>query len=112
MRLLDTEIDIGATKHLLLKKHWVLFIILLGTAVLDAVSTTHFMQQTGPGSEMNLVVRILSVWCGVVVGPIIGKLCQLCAMWCISVIVPRLTRFVCIVLIAVNLYAVFFNFQT
>lgn len=112
MELLGSDIDIAGTKYVVFKKHWVLVIILVASAVADAMSTTYFMRITGPGEEMNLGVRLLSGWCGIVVGPVIGKLWQVLAMYAVSVITPRLTRVVFITVIAVNLYAAFFNFQT
>ena len=86
-------------------------ILLIGSAMMDAVSTTYFMLQTGPEREMNWVVRILSYEYGPIVGPVLGKLYQIFAVWVISVMVPRLTRFVCIMIILFNVYAFFMNFH-
>jgi len=112
MIILGSDIDIAGTKYVVFRRHYVLFAILVGTAVMDAVSTTHFMKLTGPGDELNLVVRLLSDWCGIRVGPMIGKLWQVLAMYAVSIITPRLTRFVFVTVIIMNAYAAFFNFQT
>ncbi len=111
MKILDSDIDLDAGKYLLFKQHWILLILLLGTALMDAVSTMYFMLQTGPGSEMNWVVRNLSFGYGPIVGPLLGKLYQIFAVWVISVMVPRLIRFICVMVIAFNMYAFFVNFH-
>ena len=111
MKILDSEIDIDAGKYLLFQKHWILLILLVGTALMDAVSTMYFMLLTRPASEMNWVVRVLSFRYGLVAGPLLGKLYQIFAVWVISVMVPRLTRFVCCMVIAFNVYAFIFNFR-
>ncbi len=111
MKILDSEIDIDAGKYLLFKKHWIMLILLIGTALMDAVSTTYFMLETGPGSEMNWVVRMLSFGYGPTIGPLLGKIYQIFAVWVISVMVPRLTRFICFMVIVFNVYAFFFNFR-
>jgi hypothetical protein len=111
MKILDSEIDIDAGKYLLFKKHWIMLILLIGTALMDAVSTTYFMLETGPDSEMNWVVRMLSFGYGPFIGPLLGKIYQIFAVWVISVMVPRLTRFICFMVIVFNVYAFFFNFR-
>ncbi len=111
MKILDSEINIDAGKYLLFKKHWIMLILLIGTALMDAVSTTYFMLQTGPDSEMNWVVRVLSLGYGPIIGPLLGKIYQIFAVWVISVMVPRLTRFICLTVILFNAYAFFFNFR-
>jgi hypothetical protein len=111
MKILDSEIDIDAGKYLLFKKHWIMLILLIGTALMDAVSTTYFMLETGPGLEMNWVVRMLSFGYGPIIGPLLGKIYQIFAVWVISVMVPRLTRFICFMVIVFNVYAFFFNFR-
>ncbi len=110
MRILDSDIDIDAGKYLLFKRHWILLILVVGTALMDAVSTTYFMLLTDPALEMNWVVRMLSFGYGPVMGPLLGKLYQIFAVWVISVVVPRLTRFICLMVVAFNVYAFYFNF--
>lgn len=111
MRILDSDIDIDEVKYLLFKRHWMLLILLVGTALMDAVSTMNFMLLIGPESEMNWVVRKLSLWYGPILGPLLGKLYQIFAVWVISLMVPRLTRFVCCMVIGFNVFAFVVNFQ-
>lgn len=88
------------------RPYLVLFVV---SAMLDAASTTRFMDLVGPGVESNFVVRQLSISYGHVVGPFLGKLTQLFAVWGFSILVPRLARLVCLFAFAVNLAAALIN---
>jgi len=109
MRILDSDIDVDASKYILFRQYRPLFILLLVTALMDAVSTMVFMHRIGAHVETNVVVRILSFGYGPVIGPLLGKLYQIFGVWVISVIVPRLTKFVCFMVIFFNCYAFVIN---
>ena len=79
------------------------------TALTDAISTSCFMSMLGPEQESNFIVRDLAFYYGIYAGPALGKIYQLFAVWGLSVIAPRLTRLVCIVVIAINLFATGIN---
>jgi len=112
MRVLDTEIDIEANKRLFWTRYRVLFLLLIYTALADAISTTYFMGRIGPHHEANAVVRMLTYTCGIVWGPLLGKAMQVAAVWLISVFTPNLTRMVCSAVIGFNIYAVYVNMHT
>ncbi len=76
---------------------------------MDAASTTHFMQRTGPGPELNVVVRLLSYTYGPIAGPLLGKLYQIFAVWVLTTVTPKLSRFVCAMIILFNCYATVVN---
>ena len=109
MRILDSEIDIDASKYTLFKEHQGLFTLLIISALMDAASTTHFMRIKGIGLEMNVVVRLLSYTYGPITGPLLGKLYQIFGVWVLTVFVPKLSRFVCAMIIIFNCYAVVMN---
>lgn len=109
MKILDSEIDLAANKSLLFRQHRVLFVLLVVTAIMDAFSTRFFMQRIGLHVESNIVVRLLSFSYGTLAGPYLGKFYQVCAVWIISVCTPRLTRFVCVMVILMNCYAFVVN---
>ena len=109
MRLLDSEIDIDASKYGQFKEYRVLFALLILSALMDAASTTHFMQKTGPGPESNLVVRLLSYTYGPTAGPLLGKLYQIFGVWVLTIMTPKLSRFVCAAIIFCNCYATVVN---
>jgi len=111
MRILDSEVDIDASKYTLFKQHRMLFGLLLVTLLMDALSTIYFMQRIGPQNELNFVVRQLSVAYGPVFGALFGKLYQLVGVWIITVMTPRLTQFICAMIITLNCYAVVVNMR-
>ena len=109
MRILDSEIDIDASKYTLFKEHQGLFTLLIISALMDAASTTYFMGIKGIGLEMNHVVRLLSYTYGPLAGPLLGKLYQVFGVWVLTLFVPKLSRFVCAMIIIFNCYAVVVN---
>ena len=105
----DGKIEFSKNKWLLFTEYRSYFFVLLLTTVTDAMSTTYFMSLLGPEQESNFIVRDLAYYYGIYVGPFLGKVYQVFAVWGLSVIAPRLTRFVCIVVIAINLMATLIN---
>lgn len=97
-------------KFELFRKNRTCVLLFLLSAVVDAASTTFFMNQVGPDIESNFYVRNLSRTYGFVAGPLLGKIYQLFALWGFSILTPRLTRGVCIVMISVNMTAALVNF--
>ena len=79
------------------------------SAMADAASTQYFMKLVGAQAESNPIVRVLSLSYGVTAGPILGKLFQLVGLWGFSILAPRLTRFVCLMIISINLAAAIVN---
>ncbi len=109
MILLDEKIDLRKNSLLLFKDFRFYFYAVLITAIADLVSTTAFMLFLGPEKEVNFYVRYFSIHFGIVIGPIIGKLLQLFALWAFTVIVPRFCRHLCILIIFLNTLAFFAN---
>jgi len=109
MKVLDATIDLEENKALLFNRYQLLFIMLAISAVLDAISTTHFMTRIGPEFESNYVVRNLTYSLGVVAGPLVGKILQVLTVWLFSLVTPKLTGFLCVTVIFMNLYAVLLN---
>lgn len=89
------------------RAHSIAFLV---SALVDAASTTRFMALVGPEFESNFYVRTLTGFCGIVLGPLLGKLLQCFALWGFSILAPRLTRTVCLVVIAINFTAALINF--
>lgn len=79
------------------------------TAVLDVASTIWFMKLVGPQIELNLIVRSMAYSFGIILGPIIGKTSQLFAVWALTLLVPRLTKMLCILIIVLNGMACLLN---
>lgn len=88
------------------------FLLFCLSAAADAASTKYFMELAGVGPESNLLVKALSRYYGYTAGPLLGKLYQLFALWGFSILTPRLTRFVCLIIIAINFAAAIINFAS
>ncbi len=88
------------------------FLIFCLSAAADAASTKFFMTITGPGAESNWYVRLLSYHYGITAGPILGKLYQAFALWGFSILTPRLTRFLCLIIISINFTAAIVNYAS
>ncbi|MGB0580119.1 MAG: hypothetical protein ACPGVU_10490 [Limisphaerales bacterium] len=111
MELLGEKIDLRANSRQLFADHRPLLNWIVLTAVLDVVSTMCFMQVVGPQIEINPIIRVLTHWLGIIIGPIIGKLAQLFAVWVLALIVPRLAKLLCILVIALNSIAFLTNMR-
>ncbi|MHC4518456.1 MAG: hypothetical protein ACYTAS_07705 [Planctomycetota bacterium] len=109
MRVLDAEIDLRTNSELLWDRYRPFFLLLIVSAIADAFSTTWFMALLSPGAESNLVVKMLSYTFGIVWGPVLGKVLQIAAVWLLCVATPKLTPFVCSVIIFLNAFAVYIN---
>lgn len=109
--MLDAKSNFEQNKTVLFATHRNLFVLLLATAAMDASTTYLFMSVLGIAEESNPVVRLLSFQMGIIAGPLLGKLIQILAVWCFSVITPRLTGLVCAVVILINVYAVVVNWN-
>lgn len=109
MEILGSKIDVRANSRLLFVEHRGLFHWILITAALDVVSTMWFMQVVGPQIEINPIIRLLSYSLGIVLGPIVGKSAQLFAIWGLTLIAPRLTKALCVLIITLNSMACLLN---
>jgi hypothetical protein len=112
MEILDTKIDLRANSRLLFGEYREYFHWILITAMLDVASTMWFMQVVGPQIEINPIIRLLSYSLGIVLGPLIGKSAQLFAIWALTLIAPRLTRHLCLLIIMLNSMACLLNTGT
>ena len=104
--------NIHRYKFLLFTTYRTHFLIFCLSALADALSTQYFMSLVGPRAESNFLVRILSYYYGITAGPILGKAFQVFALWGFSILTPRLTRFICLIIIAINFSAAIVNFAS
>lgn len=109
MKLLGQSIDVAGNARQLIERHRPFVVLLLVTAALDVVSTIAFMSVIGIGQEYNWIVRAFSLHLGIVAGPVVAKSFQLAGVLGLAILAPRLSRFVCTVVILVNLLAFVVN---
>jgi len=112
MNLLGESIDVSGNARQLLERHRPFVILLLVTALLDVLSTVAFMSVVGVGREYNWIVRFATWHLGIIAGPVVGKSFQLAGVLGLAVIAPRLSRFVCTIVILINLLAFVLNMHT
>jgi len=108
--LLDQSILLGDSVKLW-EAHRPLVLLLLATAVLDALSTIAFLSVLGIERESNWLARYLSWWLGTLAGPWVTKGLQLLGVWGMAILAPRLARLVLTVTILLNLLAFVFNME-
>ncbi len=109
MRILDSEVPLIENIKQSLVRYWVLWLLLLLTIVLDCLTTIRFMFLGGIELEANLVVRWLAERLGLVQGVIVGKTLQLVAAIGFSALSFTYSRAILILLISLNLLAVYHN---
>lgn len=109
MQILDSEVPLIENIKQSLACYWVLWVVLLLTTVLDSLTTIRFMYLEGIEFEANLVVRWLAEGLGIVQGVMVGKALQLIAAIGFSALSFAYSRAILILLISLNLLAVYHN---
>ncbi|UCH47761.1 MAG: hypothetical protein JSU95_17175 [Betaproteobacteria bacterium] len=109
MHILDQDIPLKANLLKSLKKHWILWSVLVVTAVFDFVTTYMFMTNIGISVERNVVVRWLAFNLGVIPGVLVGKSLQVFAAAAFSALSLKYSRAILLLIVGVNLLAILFN---
>lgn len=110
MRILDQDISLKTNLVTSLRKHWILWIVLLVTAMLDFATTLGFMTEYGIRVERNMVVRWLALTLGIVPGVLIGKSLQIIAAAVFSALSLKHSRAILLLIIGVNFLAILGNY--
>ena len=87
----------------------VLLVLTLLAAVLDALSTIHFMSTEGADQEVHPAIRIVSAFLGPVAGPIVGKICQLLATVVVTIYLRSYAKYILLVVIILYAWAAWYN---
>ena len=109
MQILDQDVSLKKNLVTSLRRHWLLWTVLLVTALLDFASTLGFMTEYGARVEKNMVIRWLVLNLGIIPGVIIGKSLQILAAAALSALSPKYSRAVLLLIIGVNLLAFLAN---
>jgi hypothetical protein len=67
------------------------------------------MQSDGADQEIHPAVRIVSGICGPVVGPVIGKLCQLAAVLFVTLYLRPQAKYIFLVVVVLYSWAAWYN---
>jgi len=88
---------------------WLIFAACVASFV-DAASTMHFMHRDGIHYEVHPIIRTAAQLTGPVVGPVIGKLFQLAALFIVTLYSRRIAPHLFIITAAVYFWAGWFNY--
>ena len=109
MQILDQEISLKKNLVASLRRHWLLWSVLLLTAMLDFASTLGFMSQYGIRVEANVVVRWLAMNLGMIPGVLVGKSLQVLAAAALAALSPKYSRAILLLLVGINVLALLAN---
>ena len=109
MQILGSHVPLW--KNLLgsLQRHWLLWSLLMVTALLDFATTMGFMSEYGIRVERNTVVRWLALNLGMVPGVLIGKSLQIIAAAGFSALSLKYSRAILLLIIGINSLAILGN---
>jgi len=86
------------------------YLVLTFLAVLaDAASTVYFMLRTGPDAEGHPAIRLASTVFGPILGPVLGKLCQLTVVVALTVYLRRWAIYIFVTVIILYAWAAWYN---
>jgi len=110
MHILGEDIPLRNNLLTSLRKHWILWCVLLLTAMLDFATTLNFMTEYGIRVERNAVVRWLALSLGMIPGVLIGKSLQIIAAAGFSALSLKYSRAILLLIVGVNFLAILANF--
>ena len=86
------------------------FIAIFVVAILcDAASTIHFMLQTGPDSEMHIIIRYLSKLLGSIAGPLAGAIGKILSGTIVAIYLRRFAIYIFVTASAISFWAAWYN---
>jgi len=109
MRILGADVPLKQNLVTSLRRHWLLWSVLLATAVLDFATTLGFMSEYGIRVERNMVVRWLAVNLGMIPGVMIGKSLQVVAAAGFSALSLTYARAILVLIVGINALAILGN---
>ncbi|MCP4379237.1 MAG: hypothetical protein GY794_24075 [bacterium] len=87
---------------------WILIVFFV-SLLCDAASTTYFMLETGPESEIHPVVRVAARIAGPVVGPLFGALAKACAGIIVGIYCRRFAIYILVTVTIISFWAAWYN---
>jgi hypothetical protein len=95
--------------HGYVRQYWIFLVLTVLAALADILSTVHFMHIEGAEIERHPTIRLLSMFLGPVLGPIIGKLFQLVAIIVVTAYLRRWAVYIFITVIILYSWAAWYN---
>lgn len=92
-----------------LRRYRVWLLLTLLAALADAATTVYFMLSAGPQAEGHPAIRLVSTVLGPVLGPMVGKLCQLAVVVLLTVYLRRHALYIFVAVIILYTWAAWYN---
>ena len=92
-----------------LRRYWIFIVLTVLAATADTYSTIYFMRFEGVDTERHPTIRLLSFFLGPVLGPIVGKLWQLIAIFAVTVYLRRWAIYIFVTVIILYTWAAWYN---
>src|SRR6266851_5705028 len=86
------------------QKFYLYILLAAAAAFVDSLSTWNFMVNGSVYDELHPVIRFVSIMVGPVLGPLIGKICQLLALVFLTIVFRPAARIIFIPVILIYLY--------
>ena len=109
MRILDEDIPLRENLKTSIRRHRLLWVILLVTVFFDFVTTLIFMHRDGIQFERNLVILWLASNIGIIPGVLLGKSLQILAAMIFSALSLELARATLLLIVLLNFVAIMIN---
>ena len=109
MQILGADVPLGKNLLTSLRRHWLLWSMLVVTALLDFATTLGFMSEYGIRVERNMVVRWLALSLGMIPGVMIGKSLQIIAAAGFSALSLKYSRAILVLIVGINCLAILGN---
>lgn len=72
-----------------IRRYWIFLVLTILAATADMCSTVYFMHVEGAEVERHIGIRLISLFLGPMLGPIVGKLMQLTAIFVVTIYLRR-----------------------
>ena len=92
-----------------LRRYWILITLTALAAIADMFSTVYFMHVEGADMERHPTIRLLSLILGPMLGPVVGKLWQLMAVFAVTVYLRRWAFYIFLTVIILYTWAAWYN---
>jgi len=91
------------------KEFYPYILLSIVAAFLDFLTTMRFMIADGVQEELHPVINLVSIFAGPVLGPLIGKFCQLLALALLTITFRPYARIIFVPVIILYLFAAWYN---
>jgi hypothetical protein len=91
------------------RRYWIFLVLTFFAATADMFSTIYFMHFEGMEIERHPTIRLLSLFLGPVLGPVVGKLWQLVTILVVTVYLRRWAAYIFVTVIILYFWAAWYN---